>query len=743
MAATTGNLADKISTFNTWKLVIANNKLSSPSSQDGSELWSLGLRADKDPLFSCVCSGDDFTRDLWPADPTSTAEPPVLPPKAEIDAAKARAQDSAGRIFKSQSASQAMLLEYGQLIKKKWSSKGPQARAQVLLEAKPIVSKKKNDDWTALWIKTPNPDAFLLAALNVEELSKGDTLLLFLESRVNNLPGTFALADLERARMGIVTNIVDRPKYLCLPGYTMAIEKLEVGDLTNTYGKIYSPADLDHLRETTAITEQKFMFKLWTPQPGLLVLEKQAEEMEFLETCCKLLLQELNLSVSLNTAQTGVSSLIPLLDSTEDTARLEWHTVIAQAPYRTPGDLDYTKLLQLVEVKNPEYFAEILTEDKINEVRETPKAEPSSTSTGAKKKAAKKQNKDESSHWNDLLRHLVADSHSHVALWKTVEQALHHIQAFSFSHGEQIDRDIEIPDEYVAVLRLFKGVLHQLQHVLVAKLRRGVPSPTIDFQLMAHPMPGIIPKRVLPEERVSHLVAVLSDESYKNAIGLQNICDQLATVVNGLCVDVKSSRYTAWHLEIISDLGIVAQIDRQFQLFTHQRLASDPFYDWVYEHSSKCDDTKNLYTAVVEANNQCHKSLRKMDLAQYGAVESGRFRYPVDKKRSPANTETMIKSEQNLDEFWAKVNERIQEKQDGKRLPDLFNIDEPAITRTGPWVEEEPSQPPRAITKTVATSSKVTDGNPRRASVFFYLLLYPCFNYYAMLQHVFSCGYCE
>ena len=204
-------------------------------------------------------------------------------------------------------------------------------------------------------------DAYLRPYINVEDLSEGKTLLLFLNTRARNPPSVFARADFNALHLGHICGTV-MPAFL--NEHTMLLSNAT--DAT-TYGKVISWDEddraFDWMQDGT-----EFM-----PGEGLLVLEIQHGLYDFLLKCCRTLFQDIS-------PEDLASEQLPVLPEPEaivskDSAYASIDVVAAEAPYRAPAAVHFARLRQIVAAQrdeavdhfwtlreDPSYFAETLKE---------------------------------------------------------------------------------------------------------------------------------------------------------------------------------------------------------------------------------------------------------------------------------------------------------------------------------------------------------------------------------------------
>lgn len=125
-------------------------------------------------------------------------------------------------------------------IQRRWLKKSHSQRTKILLTAWPNMSKSHRPDFLALRRETPQKrsqgsqyrEAYLWLYINVEDFVQNTTLLLFFKSRGRHLPEAFALADLEAAHLGFVSQAIRTP-FLNL--HTMLLYGQTVAE---NYGKV-------------------------------------------------------------------------------------------------------------------------------------------------------------------------------------------------------------------------------------------------------------------------------------------------------------------------------------------------------------------------------------------------------------------------------------------------------------------------------------------------------------------------
>ena len=185
--------------------------------------------------------------------------------------------------------------------------------------------------------------------INIEDLVKGKTLLLLLNSRGRNTPQMFAHADSDAMRVGHVSGA-------CMPPFLNLHTMLLEGETIETYGRIVSWDDDEEAMMKT------FNGLGFLPGEGVQVLEIQQKLLGFLLTCCYSILHEMDLNTMISEA-----TIRPEPPPLSDDAEYPTLAIIAaEAPYRLPARLDFNRLKALVNAKRSS------VEDHIHCLREDP-----------------------------------------------------------------------------------------------------------------------------------------------------------------------------------------------------------------------------------------------------------------------------------------------------------------------------------------------------------------------------------
>ena len=140
---------------------------------------------------------------------------------SSIDDVKKEALQRVDRVFASWNQLNRILLQYEDVLQKRWIKKNQEQRKKVLQDAWPNIPANHRPDFQALTLESPAQrlagtrfrNEYLFPYINLEDLLKPQNLLLFLHSRGHNLPHTFAGFDPRSQELGRHCSAI-QPLYL-------------------------------------------------------------------------------------------------------------------------------------------------------------------------------------------------------------------------------------------------------------------------------------------------------------------------------------------------------------------------------------------------------------------------------------------------------------------------------------------------------------------------------------------------
>ena len=633
----------------------------------------------------------------------------VQPPK-DMKPAEVRreAEGRSKRLFISYNDLRAILERHEATIQKRWTKKTQAQRQAMLLTAWPNMPAGHRPDFHA-WKKagrqgrnvkgggTNYRDAFIWPYINQEDLvSRPRSLLLLLNSRGRHDPCHFAAADGEAMHMGKVTATL-RPIFL--NGYLML---LNGATSPHEYGKLLEwDAHPDAFEWLT--TRKQFL-----PGEGLLILEAQERLLSFLVSCCRRIMHEIP-----EDAITGDAFPIkpePQLKTKAETAGFDSMALMAaEAPYRLPARLDLARVQSLLSARasaaedhmwslreDPGYFAR--TQREIGEHRKELIKDTGGNTHPVLGEGRK------NIFWARVMGNMLSEAYLPLETFSELKRQVQDLQALQAKHAASISPLKDLPKEYLHALVQFQYSLGQAARNRMAQLKQhAVASPPLRGYYIREPPlsvsslnPVILARPGMKMGRLEHELLVLLRILWEDGqdlflAGLPIFMDELERVLD---VEPKTKELISPYIaEIIGDLSIIAQCAHQLDLY----------HPWANGFTmvmlDRLDDIEAEFAACTRSSDGIRKALGEDNLAEavrLGDISGGRFAYPIEKRRTRENVETLRRSEGNLDEFWASVDQLIYTKVgtlEGtavQRLLSQLRI----LQRTPKWVEsvQEPTK---------------------------------------------------
>ncbi|KAI9831131.1 MAG: hypothetical protein M1819_005219 [Sarea resinae] len=618
--------------------------------------------------------------------------------------ARQEARHRSENIFSNWTTLQAILEKHEDVIRKRWMKKSKEQRKKILLQAWPNMSAAHRPDFVAFRKEGRSKpkinkfkDAYLWPYINLEDLTPGKSLLLFLNARGRHLPQMFAYSDFEATHLGRITLALIPP---FLNEYSIYL----TGDSPETYGRLVSWDD-DPEACSQQVTEHGLAFH---PGEALMILEIQKEIMRFLVECCENILQDL-LPGSLTDPQFTPQPEPPAI--TGDPR--EWPTLAAinaEAPYRVPAHLDFDRLLALISAQrsaaedqiwalreDPGYFGD-LVKDWSEHRQETLLDTHGKTHPNLNKPLF----------WEYVLGSVVTDAYGAFIFWDLVYQQVTKLAALKIKYADVISPKDNLPEEYLkAILKLrfllkesTKGPIFSLKQGLVAsgpfrQKFENLPQDSDSTIIRTKTKGGI------GDDFLLFLFTCLWDEKQLSLLRLTNVMDEIERTIQ--TVPGQKDRLTSWVARVYSSLGVIAGALHQIDMY--QPWANGFENDAMqYQEAMESEYTQDL----SEVANLVNK-LRGGQCFKLGVPSDGRFHYPSDKRRTQQTTEAMRKAESNLDLFWQKVDQTYKART-GRTLQDairhLLTTDR-QIERTPEWTAPPPPPPTAKQPKTNAEDSPI------------------------------------
>ena len=621
--------------------------------------------------------------------------------KDNITASEVRLQIEEMRqsIFHDWKSLQGILACHEEKIYRRWMKMTKVRRTRVLLEAWPDMAATHRPDF-ATWrgVSTDKSPEFaakfretcLFPHINLEDLAKPRSLLLFLKSRADNAPHTFAMADGKVVHFGRAIEAISRTflgKHTMI--FTGRTDVSRYGELVAWRDNWDAPTWLDTGKGVR-------------PGHGLLILEVQQQTMRFLVDCCKAILHDIPAN-ALTTGGQLIHQSLPLDGETADGFAVR-AILAAEACYRAPASLDLASLETVFAARvlvaedhitslreDPSYFTQALYECKEHrpEMIEWKGTTPDPLA------------KTLPDLWQEVIKAVVTDAYMLLGTWKELLEQLRDVQSLQKKYAPEISVDKELPTEYLIALLKFRFCLNQSARGPLGILRIGVAaSPPLRSRFQRLPTTDDKRKVAMFERgananeadgKLLWLLRFLRDNEHDRkmmrVIALPSLVDELERIVR---VDDKArvllSDYVA---AAIGDLAILCEGMRQLHLYepwasTFHKVSMFTRHDIVVDFDRRVRDL-DLPMRILEGRTLAQ-------IGRLGDPGDNKFYYPCDKRRTKEVFDLMRVAEKNLDTLWAAIDLGFQasagDKMNAHPLKDSFA--QPKILhRTLEWTEPQ------------------------------------------------------
>ncbi|TKA29579.1 hypothetical protein B0A50_03592 [Salinomyces thailandicus] len=635
-----------------------------------------------------------------------------FPDIVTVHQAKRLTRERSTNIFANFRQLKAILDRHEACIKRRWAKKTKEQRRKILLIAWPNMSAAHRPDFEAFRLESPEDrqadsrfkQAFMWPYINLEDLAKPRTLLLFLNARGRNTPDVFAYADEEAARFGRVARAI-RPPFLD-DDYAMY---LSGRNSPERYGEILPYNVRDKVWDDWVSQRGKSV------GDGLQILQTQQRLYRFLVRCCQEIMHDISAEALTSTAYPVLPEPLAVTEKVSGLAPLA--VMAAQAPYRVPGNLDLDRLCSILAAKSsaaedhlwtlredPGYFA-----DCAQDACEHHQANLPDTMGGVHPLFNGECGGLDAS-WSMLLSDIVAHAYRMVEIWNELHDQVINLKALQSTYAKSISVAKDLPEEYLLALLKFNHYVNIAAKGPLIQLRdnfSGSPPARRFFARCPYKRTAsgkvIVQDNLTIERRKCLKVAKVEDELIFLINALASDGDQLhgmgqITVVDELERLMQSEPKAMAIISpllaaIIADLSVVTEASRQINQYqpwaqVFESLLVDRKGGLEQEYKKKTEDWIHFH-GTCERREGVH-------LVRLGMPSGGKFYYPVDKRRTETTTEAMRKAEGNLDAFWAGVDRRMQHTA-GKRVVGLAVrrlLSQPRILqRTPQWIE--PMKAPR------------------------------------------------
>ncbi|QSZ29954.1 hypothetical protein DSL72_004472 [Monilinia vaccinii-corymbosi] len=606
---------------------------------------------------------------LYPGSPFTPSSKP------KPDEVREKARSSSQKILAGWNTLRKIVELHADILEKRWMKKSRKKQRELLLKAWPNMSATHRPDYEAYRQECTGrmlrglsqfQEAYRWPYINQQDLSS-KSLLIFINSRARNPPSAFARADVNATHLGTFAHFIPEPAFL--PFHTLFLD----GDKVETYGRLVSWEE-DETAADLMFTERQF-----SPGDGLKALELQEKIYPFLIKCCELILHDLAQSGALldGNIPTGItleSTITPEPTSPSVTEILpSLASISAEAPYRLPANIDFERLRDILAARlsaaedylfdlreDPGFFADTISDwsehrnDALLDTRGNP--HPTGPHT--------------TDFWERVIRNIIGDGYSNYETWFLLYQQAALLCTLKKKYDDEISYDKQLPKEYLVAILKFR----ELCEAPINYLQNIQSSPPLRHHFTRAPQaPGTIDMHIMPKDEDSPffhkpwgLLLILWDREQRDLFGLTNVIDAFEQLMQD---PEESKNISSYIADRFSDLAILSRALYEV----------DNYQPWA----ATFDDEFNA---------------KYMDAVLKGIVplampHDGKFKYPINKKRTKQNTEQLIMAEKNLDHFWAKFDaswKRLTRKGIDACFGDYPPRKRGEIQRTAAWVEPLP-----------------------------------------------------
>ncbi|CCD51808.1 hypothetical protein BofuT4P10000090001 [Botrytis cinerea T4] len=576
---------------------------------------------------------------------------------------------------------QKILGAYESIIRKRWLKKSKVKRAQLLKELYPEIPKQHAPDFEnmrARWEGTPlnskeDQKSMETPYLNLEDLTQGMFLPLFLNSRGRYSPHLFVHADIYAMHYGLNMWIIQEPKvYDGLAPWKSAA--------------VFRNPDLGEyieFLESKERSDEAYASGLgFSPPKAMLILRAQAFTYQFLVNCCSAILHDIPTLLDNNHDFNIVTE--PEDISASSSQRLSTAFSAIESPYRPPSQIDFQRIEDLLEARLA------AAEDHLWSLREDPSYFAEILAARDERHCYTSKSDSKGFEVHNVLEYACIS----LLVWNNLLEDFRHWRRLEKKYSADIASDRQLPSEYERAFVCFWDNLARTSEFLrLENLRRdilftksfraGVINDSLNYG--AHIARSNV--KYATQDKLFFILYELSQNEVILYCSLPDLVDELERYL--LANPNERGRITTLSLSILSDIGIVASISRDLYLYqpwastvTQKLKADDGTIKAITDSKWKrlMDLLKNLESLPID------EVTKLIDSPNF-------FHYPIERRPNAANNHRMRQAESLLDHVWDIINQSYLETS-GKTtlagaLRDLISS-ERGLVRTPEWVEAAP-----------------------------------------------------
>ena len=583
-------------------------------------------------------------------------------------------------IFTSFFTLQYVVTRFEETIRKRWAKKSSGQREALLLKVWPDIPSDHRPDLRAYRYEdegvrksnTKFRTSYLWPHLNLQDLKTGINLMRLLNARGRYAPAAFTATDLESCHVG---NYSQALPIVFLIGYEMEM----TSPTPDKYGKItpFSSAAHDNPQGGTP----------FSIDAGLKILEIQDGILKFLLKFCRAILHDKKLFDESVPVQPEPA---PLVVSLQD---LSAATMAITVPYSVPYKADLEQIGSLVFARlseaqehlwalreDPAYFAEYAVEwSEHSPVRILER-------NGRRHSALVDPNQ---THlfWDNVIGDMILATNQISAYWFFIAQQLRML----------ISQDAKPnPDKNSAVhIKTIKDLKDTLDYdaipAIMQTLTTSLPPSPSTRELFHRDSPErnlklgmgervLLRDRLDPNDDLLWAWSQMGNFTALNTCGFESLTYEFERL---LLHETQRRRISALVTRLISDMGLLAELRNQLKIYDPSMFMDSPIL--VSEEYKRSGISRPLEGSVDTSG--CIR------FGKDGDPTSGRFYYPVARKRTRETNKAMQRAEKNLDDLWYKWDKALEQrlsKRQCEMQQDLLPRGR-KLLRTEDWVEPKTS----------------------------------------------------
>ncbi|KAF7868730.1 uncharacterized protein EAF02_009466 [Botrytis sinoallii] len=561
---------------------------------------------------------------------------------------------------------------YEPVIRKRWPKK---------IQVYPKIPKEhapEFDNLRARWTDAPlNSNGYQRSMetpyINLEDLTQGMFLPLFLSSRGRYSPHLFVHADFYAMHFGLNMWEIPEPKiYDGLKPWKRAV--IFKNPDSGKYIEFLESEERSHEAYASGLG--------FPPGKAIVILRAQVFTYQFLVKCCSAILHDIPTLLDDNHNFNIVPE--PEHISPSYSQRLSTVFSVTESLYRPPSQIDFQRIEDLLETRRA------AAEDHLWSLREDPSYFAEMLDAAGERHCHSSEEDSKGFEVFNILEYACVS----LLIWNNLRDDFRHWRNLERKYSAEIASDRQPPSEYESVFVCFWENLDRASEYLrMDNLRREI--------LFSKAFQDSLVKDILLDYSVTirgdikagaqdKLFFILYELSQNEAIlycSLPDLVDQLERYL--LANQTEKDRITTLGSSILADIGIVASISRDLYLYqpwasaVNQKLKAD---DGTIKAitASKWERTMDVFENL---ENQAVDELTKL-------IESPNcFYYPAEQRRNAATNHRMRQAEELLDKVWDHLDQAYLEASEkttlSRALRDLITNKRKFI-RTPEWVETAP-----------------------------------------------------